>query len=139
MLPIAMGENGCNGKRRCRVTGRKARAYTAERLRTSEESVRELAGRREVRRTQSARRYLHHYVNDGAVGVGFPGKQRSLFRVGIVAEVPHHQKGRGNDRRFCRSDASGKSVVKAFESRRAPEVGRVVRIGGDERRGHACY
>ena len=139
MLPIAMGENGCNGERRRRMAGRKACVYTAERFRTAEERVGEIAERRDVGRTQSARRYFHHYVNDGAVGVGFPGEQRGPLRVARGAESPHHQKERGNDGRFCRGDASGEKVVKALESPRAPEVRRVVGVGGDECRRHSRY
>ena len=104
-----------------------------------EECVGESSGRWDVRRTQSPCRCLQNHVNNGAVGVGFTGEQRGLFRVRIMAEMSHNQKGCGNNRDFPRRDAPGEGIVETFESRRAPEVRRVVRIGDDKRRRHTRY
>src|SRR5260370_13927828 len=81
MLPITMREHGRNGKRCCRVTGRKARACAAEAFMTAEKCIGEIAIRRDVRRTQPPRRHLHHDVHDGAIGVSLAGKQRGMFGV----------------------------------------------------------
>src|ERR1700694_4244941 len=56
-----------------------------------------------------------------------------------MTEMSHHQKSCGNNPYFrCRS-ASRKCIVKPFESRRAPEVRRVVRISNDKRGRHSRY
>ena len=139
MLAITMRENRRNGKRCCRVTGRKTRACAAEVFMTAEECIGEIAIRRDVRRTQPPRRHLHHDVHDGAVGVCLAGKQRGMFRVRIVPEMSHHQKRRGNNGHSQRCIAAGKYVVESFKSLRSPEVRRIVRISDDQRRRHARY
>ena len=88
VVAIAMRENGGDGKCGRGVTGRKTAINTGVRNMTVEKGVVERAGRWDVRRTQSMRRDLQHYVKYGAVGVGFTGEERGLFRVGIVAEIP---------------------------------------------------
>ncbi len=116
MLPITMREHRRNGKRRCRVTGRKARARAAEVFMTAEKCIGEIASRRDVRRTQPPRRHLHHNVHDGAIGVSFAGKQRGMFRVRIVAEMSHYQKRCGNNGHSQRCIAAGKYVVESAKN-----------------------
>jgi len=101
MLAITMCEHCGNGKRRRRMSRRKARTCAAETLMTVEKSIGEIAVGRDVRRTQPPRRHLHYYVDDGAVGVRFTRQQRGFFRVGIVPEVSHDQKSRRNTGHYC--------------------------------------
>src|SRR5258708_34863218 len=108
MLAITMREDCRNGERRRRVAGRKTRVDTCRRHMAVEEGVGKGARRRDVRRTQPPRRYLHKYVDDGAVGVGFASEQRGLFRVGIVAEMSDNPKGCGNKRDIPYRDEHGK-------------------------------
>ncbi len=132
MPAITMGEDRRNRKCLCRVTGRKARIDADRRLMTAEECVGEISGRWQVRRTQPPCRDLESDVNRGAVCKGFTGKQRRFFRVRIPAEISSNQKSHWNKSDFRGCDGSGESVVESFESRGAPEVGRVMWISGDE-------
>lgn len=139
MVAIAMRKHSGNGKGGGGMTGRKAGIDTGARYMTVEEGIVEKAGGRDVRRTQAPRRYLQHYVKDGAVGVGFTGEEGGFPRVGIVAEMSDHQKGCGNDGDFSCGDASGERVVEGFESGGAAEIGRVVGISDDEGRSRTRY
>jgi len=135
MLPIAMGENGCNANAAVAWPEGKL-VFIPLRDFGLLKNVSEKLPNGAMSEGRSRRVAT---FNDGAVGVGFPGEQRGPLRVARGAESPHHQKERGNDGRFCRGDASGEKVVKALESPRAPEVRRVVGVGGDECRRHSRY
>src|ERR1700730_10622896 len=81
MVPVATRKHRRHRKRLNRVPGREA--IPEDRL-MLEKSVGKWALRRNVRRPQSPSHRIYDTVNNQAVNERFSGKQRRLFRIGMV-------------------------------------------------------
>jgi hypothetical protein len=137
MVAIAMREDGGNSKGGGGVTGRKAGIDAGVRYVTVEEGVVERAGRQDVRRAETPRGNFQDNVKDGTVGIGFPGEEGGLFRIGIVSEVPDYEEGCGDEGDFTGGDGTGEDIVERVKGGGAAEVPGVVGIRDEEGRGHS--